>query len=276
MRIRPHQGVGQPNAFFLASNAGQEFKVDLVDNATGWRDGLEIGQRLLAPLEERVALHVTVVFNVEVHVKRIAVSAGNIDLNRVVNHQIHRDLRVDFLGVAAHFHHGVSKSCQVHHGRHAGEVLKDDSGRAEGDLATLAVGCPCGDLANVLLGDEEPVISTQSAFEENADGVGEVSRGNAVGIKGVKCEVIAANAEGLSCVKGVQGRHDSTEKPAVYEENPSPITLVCTTSTTGADNAGSLLTRIGTMAWSLNQRKWPTPIRRLGSVDHSDRSRLPR
>ena len=74
VRIRSDQRIGQPHAFFLASDACQKFEVDLMDNSTGRRHGLEIGQRLLPPLEEGVALHVAVVFNVEVHIKRIAVS----------------------------------------------------------------------------------------------------------------------------------------------------------------------------------------------------------
>ena len=183
--IGADQGVGQPNPVLLTSHAGEELKVDLVNDAAGRRDGLEIGQRLLAPLEEGVALHVSVVFDVEVHVERIAARTGNVHLHRVVDDQINRHLRVDLLGVAAHFHHGVAQRSQVNHGRHAGEILKNHAGGSEGDLPSLPVGRPRGDLSNVVLRDEETVVASQGALQQDADGIRQMRRGDAVGVKGV-------------------------------------------------------------------------------------------
>ena len=184
---------------------------------------MEVSQGLLTPLEEGVAFHVSMILDVEVHVKSVAAGTRNIDLHRVVNHQIHGHLRVDLLGVPTHFHHGVAQRSQIHHGGNTGEVLEDDTRGSERNLAALTVGRPCGDLANVRFGDEEPIVSAQRAFKENTDRVRKVSRGNTVGIEGVKRVVIATDSEGLACVEGVQCRHDSTENPAVYEENPSPL-----------------------------------------------------
>ena len=208
---------------------------------------------MLPPLEEGVTLHVAVVFDVEVHVKRIAVSAGNVNLYGVVNHQIHGNLRVHFLGVSAHLHHGVAQRSQIHHGGYTGEVLKDDTGRSEGNLTALAVGRPCGDLANVILGDEEAVVASQGTLQENANGVGQMSGGDAVGVECIQREVIAANAEGLPCVKGVQGRHVLWENPAVYEANPSSLTPVLSPK---KDRAARLeFTRIRTKAWFRSRQR---------------------
>jgi len=131
VRIGTDQRVGQPNVVLLTGHAGEEFEVHLMDDAARWRNGLEVGQRLLAPLEERVPLHVAVVLNVEVEVEGIGMRTAHVDLHRMVDHEIHGHLRIHFFGVATHFHHGVTKGSQIHHSRHAGEVLKDDPRRTE-------------------------------------------------------------------------------------------------------------------------------------------------
>ena len=106
--IGTHQGIGQPNAVLLAGHAGEEFEVDLVNDAARGRNSLEVRKGLLAPLEEGVAFHVAVVFDVEVHVEGVTAGAGNIHLHRMVDDQIHGHLGVDLFGVAAHLHHGVA------------------------------------------------------------------------------------------------------------------------------------------------------------------------
>ena len=186
VRIRSNQRISEPNAFFLACHAGQEFEVHLMDNASGRRHSLEVCEGLLTPFEEGVALHVSVVFNVEVHVQSVATSARNVNLNRVVNHQVDGNLRVHLFWVAAHLHHGVAKGRQINHGGDASKVLQNDTRRTEGDFPPLSVGCPSSDGANVLLRDEETVIATQGTFQQNANGIREVSGWDAVGIKGVQ------------------------------------------------------------------------------------------
>ena len=89
----------------------------------------------------------------------------------MVDDEVNGDLRVHLLRVPAHLHHGVAQRRQIHHGRHPGEVLKDDAGRAEWNLTSLTVWSPSGNLANVVLGDEEAVVASQRALQENADGI---------------------------------------------------------------------------------------------------------
>ena len=220
-----HQRVSEPDAFLLASDGGQKFEVDLMDNAPGRGDGLEVGERLLAPLEEGVALHVSVVFDIEVHVQRIAVGSGNVHLDGVIDDQIDRNLRVDLLGVAAHFHHRIPQSGQVNHGWHAGEVLQNNARGAEGNLGALAVGRPCGNPFDVVFGDQEAVVAPKCALEENPNGVRQVAGLNAGSIQSIKRKIVATNIEGSPGLKGVQCRHESGENPPVYEENPSQPTL---------------------------------------------------
>ena len=52
-----------------------------------------------------------------------------------------------------------------------------------------------------------------------------MARRNAVGVEGVKGEILATDTEGLPRVEGVQCRHVLRENPPVYEENPSQPTL---------------------------------------------------
>ena len=186
VRVRAHQRVGQPDAVFLPRHARKEFQIDLVDDATGGGHGLEIVEGLLAPLQERVALHVAVILNVKVHVQSIAMSPGNVNLNRVVNDQINRHLRVDLFRVPTHLNHGVPERREVNNRRHPCEILQDDSRRTERDFATLAVGKPRRNVANVVFRDQKPVVPSKSPFEKNANGIREVGRGNAVSIERIE------------------------------------------------------------------------------------------
>ena len=90
------------------------------------------------------------------------------------------------------------KRCQIHDSGHAGEVLENDARGAERNLASLAVRRPRCDFADVIFGDEEAVVASQGALEQNADGVGQMGRGNAVGVEGVKGEILATDTEGLA------------------------------------------------------------------------------
>ena len=228
-----------------------------MDNAAGRGDGLEIGQRLLTPFQEGVPFHVSVILDVQIEVKCIAVGTGNIHLHRVVNDQINGHLWIDFFRIAAHLDHGISKCRQVHDGGHAGEILKNHTGRAKGDFASLSVRRPCGNGTNVLLRDEETIVTTQRALQQNPHRIGEVRGGNTVGIQGIKREIIATDSEGASCVERVQSRHDLLQNPPVYEENPSALRLG------RAERLNERrFTRTGTKALSRSRQKWLEPASR--------------
>ena len=88
---------------------------------------------LLAPAEELVTLAVALELDRHVAVHRV-LPAEKVDLHRVVDHQVDRHQRVDLLRVAAEPPHGASHGRQIHHARHAGEVLQDHPGRLEGNF----------------------------------------------------------------------------------------------------------------------------------------------
>ena len=100
------------------------------------RHNAEVVEAPLAPFQERVALHVAFIFAVHVRLEGRGV-AEFVDHDRVVDHQVDRDQRVDLLGVAAKRLDRVAHRGQVDHGGHAGEILHQHAGRAIGDLARV-------------------------------------------------------------------------------------------------------------------------------------------
>ena len=88
------------------------FEVDLVHDADRRRNDLEILERLLAPLEELVALAVALEFLFDVVQQRERVGVF-VDLHAVVDDEIDRHERIDLLRIAA----GA-----LHRGAHRGEV----------------------------------------------------------------------------------------------------------------------------------------------------------
>ena len=120
----------------MAANATTPWltsQVDLVDDAAGGRHDAEVAECLLAPAQKLVALAVALELELGVALQGVR-RAEEVHLQRVVDHQVDRDDRVDALRVAAHARHGRAHGDQVDHRRHAGEVLHDDARRFEGEL----------------------------------------------------------------------------------------------------------------------------------------------
>ena len=142
-------------------------EVDLVADPGRRRHHAEVVERLLAPAQEGVALLVALVVAVGVDVEGARVAEG-VDLDRVVDHQVDRDERVDARGVAAQVVHRVAHRGQVDDRGHAGEVLHQDAGGLEGDLdARLGVGVPAGDRLDVVGGDGVAVLEPQRVLQQD-------------------------------------------------------------------------------------------------------------
>ena len=77
---------------------------------------LKLSKASLAPLEEGVALAVALELALGVDGEGALVAEG-VDLDRVVDHQVDVDQRVDRLGIAADLRHRVAHRRQVDHGR---------------------------------------------------------------------------------------------------------------------------------------------------------------
>ncbi len=135
------------------------------------RHDAEVVERLLAPAQERVALLVALELALGVDGEGAGVAEG-VDLDRVVDHQVDGDERVDRLRVAADLGHRVAHRRQVDHRRHAGEVLHQHPRRLEGDLrARLGGGVPARDCFDISRRHAAPVLQPQHILQEHLERV---------------------------------------------------------------------------------------------------------
>ncbi len=172
-------GIGDKRAVLLAGphGLGEIFEIDLVADAGARRHHAEILEGGLAPAQELVALAVALIFALDIVGEGHAVAEG-IDHHRMVDDQIDRHQRVDARRVAAERHHGVAHGSQIDHRRHAGEILHQDPGGAESDLAVaLAGGKPGGHGADIVGGDRAPVLVAEQVLEQHLQREGQA--GNA-------------------------------------------------------------------------------------------------
>ena len=134
---------------------------------------LKLSEGALGELEQLVALDVAL--QLELHVEpEGALRAVVVDLDRVVDHQVAGDDRIDPLGIALHPRHRVAHGGEVHHAGHAGEVLEHHPGRHERDLAPGgAFAVPACQIADAVLGDHAAAGVSKRVLEEDADGEGE-------------------------------------------------------------------------------------------------------
>jgi hypothetical protein len=161
--------VGERDAVADLHDLGEVLEVDLVDDAGARRDDLEVVERLLAPLEELVALLVALELHLRV-VHQRELRAELVDLHGVVDHEVDRHERVDLLRVAARAPHGGAHGGEVDDGRHAGEVLEHDARDLERHLDGVGLlGVPLGQPADVVLGHLEVVRVAQAALEQHLD-----------------------------------------------------------------------------------------------------------
>ena len=175
------------------------------------RHDAEVVEAVLAPLEERVAL--AVAFEVALGVDREgALVAEGVDLDRVVDHQVDVDQRVDRGRVAADLLHRVAHRGEVDDGGDAGEVLHQDAGRLEGDLdARLGRRVPGGDRLDVGGAHRHPVLEPQHVLQQHLDRVGQAGDVEAL-LQRVEAEDLvgaAADLEGRAGAEGVGGASSS-------------------------------------------------------------------
>ena len=90
----------------------------------------------------------------------------------MVDHQIHRNQRVDLRRVGAELVDRVAHRRKVDDRRHPGEVLHQHAGRLEGDLVgRLGLRVPGGDRLDVLGGHGIAVLEAQSVLQEDLERV---------------------------------------------------------------------------------------------------------
>ena len=132
--------------------------------------------------------------------------AEGVDLDRVVDHQVDVDQRVDRRRVAADLLHRVAHRRQVDDGGDAGEVLHQHPRRLEGDLdAGLGGRVPAGDRLDVGGADRDAVLEPQHVLQQDLDRVGQAGDVEAL-LQRVEPEdlvVAPAHLEGRTGAEGV-------------------------------------------------------------------------
>jgi hypothetical protein len=133
VRVGPDERVGEGAPLARLDDAAEVLEVDLVADAGVRRHDLEVREAGLAPAQERVALAVALELELSVAPDR---SPGRelVDLHRVVDHELRRQLRVDPCCVATEVAHSVAHRCEIDDRRDAGEILEQDARRRELDL----------------------------------------------------------------------------------------------------------------------------------------------
>ena len=169
--------VGAGRAVVLAreDHAGEVLEVDLVDDAGAGRHHLEVPERLLAPAQERVALAIALELDRGVAGERV-MGAEPIDLQRMVDDELHRRERVDLRGVAAEGTHRVAHGGQIDHRGDAREVLEQDPGGRERDFGRrLGARVPARQRLDVARGDGDPVFMAEQVLEEDLQREGQAA-----------------------------------------------------------------------------------------------------
>ncbi|MBA7684773.1 hypothetical protein ES703_93182 [subsurface metagenome] len=146
---------------------GEIFEIDLMADAGAGRHHREIRERRLAPLQEFIALLVLLVLLDHVLAERLVV-AEEVHDHGVVDDEIDRHQRVDFLGIAAELLHSVAHRREIDDRGHAREVLHQHAGRAESDfMLELALLQPLADRDDVVLGDAAAVLVAQQVLQHD-------------------------------------------------------------------------------------------------------------
>ena len=130
------------------------------------RHHAEVLERTLAPAQERIPLAIAAELGVHVFMQRIG-CAGDVDHDRVVDHQVHRHQRVHLLRPSAERGDAVPHGSEVHDAGHAGEVLHQDAGRLERDfLVGMPLLRPLRDRPRILDRVAGAVFEAQHVFQK--------------------------------------------------------------------------------------------------------------
>ena len=181
-------------------------------NAGAGRHDAKVGEPLLAPFQEPIALLVLFVLAGHVLAERLA-RAEIVDDDRMVDDQVDRNERIDLFGIAAKRDHRVAHRGEIHHRRDAGEVLHQHARRAERDFMSClaAIVDPGRDRLDVFLLDGAPVFVAQQVFEHDLEREGKPGNaGEAVlfrSLQGINFVRLGADGQRFAALEAVEAGH---------------------------------------------------------------------
>ena len=175
-------GIGERLSVTLLRNhyAREALEVHLVHYSGAGRHHPEIVEGVLGPLEKRVSLPVSFVF--DFHVLRVGVAACEVvDLHGVVYDEVHGHYRVYERRVPALFVDDRPHGREVHDAGNPREVLEYHPGGIVGNFArVLVLRVPLGKRPHVLLGHDFAVEVTKNVFKQYSYRKGKPGDRNAV------------------------------------------------------------------------------------------------
>ena len=130
-----------------------------------------------ADCPQRVALLIAREFHLGVLAQGIR-RAEEIDLHRVIDHQLGGEQWIDFLGTAAHRLHRVAHGGKIHDAGNPSEILQQHARRQERDLALAGLlRLPAGQGLHVVGIDRLVVLVAQQVLEQDLQRVGKALHG---------------------------------------------------------------------------------------------------
>ena len=141
-----------------------------MDDPRGRRYHAEIGKGLLPPAQELEPLAIPLELDVHVPLECTG-RPGLVHLDGMVDHQVHRDERVDASRIAPQPLHRRAHRGQVHHGGYAGEILEEHPRGHERHLDIhRRRRPPPRQTANIVFRDQLPIDGVQDPLQEDLDG----------------------------------------------------------------------------------------------------------
>jgi hypothetical protein len=136
----------------------------------------------------------------------------------MVDHEVDRDQRVDFLCLAAEVLHRVAHRGKIDHRRHAGEILHQHARRPERDIAVGGLGLePSREALDVFLADRSAVLVAQQIFQQHLHRERQPGDAfEAVLLRHRQAEIgvsFAPDLEGPGASEAVERRHDECFHP---------------------------------------------------------------
>ena len=223
------------------------------------RDDAEVVERLLAPAQEGVALAVALVVAVGVDVEGARV-AERVDLDRVVDHQVDRDQRVDLRRVGAELVDRVAHRRQVDDRRHPGEVLHQHARGLERDLLDGSAFASQEAIVSTSVGGHRvAVLEPQRVLEQDLERVRQPGDVELLLQRVEPEDLVLASGDGQRGLGGEGIAHDSEYSPAAATRPRSALVGL-----PGGDLVGDL-----------GRRRARDPPRELGRVGARSRDERP-
>ena len=147
-------------------------EIDLVTDAGIGRHDQKIVERVLGPPQELVTLAVAIELQLGIDSEGVT-PCEHISDDRVVDHQLNRNQRVDPPRITSQRDDRVAHRDEVDNARHTGEVLQQHAGWGELDLDPM-VGrrIPRRERVDLVRGHGDAVFASQQVLEQDLQAVG--------------------------------------------------------------------------------------------------------